>query len=160
MGAGRGDGGCLRERPRPGRGRPEGHRRHHLPGAGGAFYAFPRVAELGLPAAELADRLLADAGVALLPAPPSAPTARATCACRYATAAERLREGLDRIERVAAVLQAPAHSERVAGEATSAGWTQKVRMLVNSDADRGQLTAIAAAQIPPNGSRGSRRPRR
>ena len=32
----------------------------------GAFYAFPRVADLGLPAAELADRLLADAGVAAL----------------------------------------------------------------------------------------------
>ena len=57
----------------------------------GAFYAFPRVADLGLPAAELADRLLADAGVALLPAPPSAP-GEGYLRLSYATAAERLRE--------------------------------------------------------------------
>ena len=84
--------------PRPGRGRPERHRRHHLPGAGGAFYAFPRVADLGLPAAELADRLLADAGVALLPAPPSAP-GEGYLRLSYATAARRRGPGADRAGR-------------------------------------------------------------
>jgi aspartate/methionine/tyrosine aminotransferase len=71
----------------------------------GAFYAFPRVAELGLPAAELADRLLEDAGVALLPGTAFGGHGEGYLRLSYATAAERLREGLDRIGWVAAGLR-------------------------------------------------------
>ena len=68
----------------------------------GAFYAFPRVADLGLPAAELADRLLADAGVALLPGTAFGAHGEGYLRLSYATAAGELRRGLDRIGRTAA----------------------------------------------------------
>jgi aspartate aminotransferase len=70
----------------------------------GAFYAFPRVADLGLPAAGLADRLLADAGVALLPGTAFGGHGEGYLRLSYATAAERLREGLERIGRVVATV--------------------------------------------------------
>ncbi|HEV2825366.1 MAG TPA: aminotransferase class I/II-fold pyridoxal phosphate-dependent enzyme, partial [Actinomycetota bacterium] len=70
----------------------------------GAFYAFPRVADLGLPAADLADRLLADAGVSLLPGTAFGGHGEGYLRLSYATAAERLREGLERIGRVLATV--------------------------------------------------------
>jgi aspartate/methionine/tyrosine aminotransferase len=68
----------------------------------GAFYAFPRVADLGLPAADLADRLLADAGVACLPGTAFGAHGEGYLRLSYATAAEDLRRGLERVERVVA----------------------------------------------------------
>jgi aspartate aminotransferase len=70
----------------------------------GAFYTFPRVAGLGLPAAALADRLLAEAGVACLPGTAFGAHGEGYLRLSYATAAERLREGLERIGRVVAAL--------------------------------------------------------
>jgi aspartate aminotransferase len=70
----------------------------------GAFYAFPRVADLGLSAAGLADLLLADAGVALLPGTAFGGHGEGYLRLSYATAAERLREGLERIGRVVATV--------------------------------------------------------
>jgi aspartate/methionine/tyrosine aminotransferase len=70
----------------------------------GAFYAFPRVADLGLSAADLADLLLADAGVALLPGTAFGAHGEGFLRLSYATAAERLREGLERIGRVVATV--------------------------------------------------------
>jgi aspartate aminotransferase len=68
----------------------------------GAFYAFPRVADLGLPAGRLADQLLDDAGVACLPGTAFGAYGEGHLRLSYATAAERLREGLERIGRVVA----------------------------------------------------------
>ena len=70
----------------------------------GAFYAFPRVAALGLPAGVLADRLLADAGVACLPGTAFGSNGEGFLRLSYATASDRLREGLERIGRLAAAL--------------------------------------------------------
>jgi aspartate/methionine/tyrosine aminotransferase len=66
----------------------------------GAFYAFPRVADLGLPAAELADRLLADAGVALLPGTAFGAHGEGYLRLSYANSVDNLRRALTRIERV------------------------------------------------------------
>jgi aspartate/methionine/tyrosine aminotransferase len=71
----------------------------------GAFYAFPRVADLGLPAAELADRLLADAGLACLPGTAFGTNGEGYLRLSYATAAGELRRGLERIEGVVAGLR-------------------------------------------------------
>jgi aspartate aminotransferase len=71
----------------------------------GAFYAFPRVADLGLPAAALADRLLADAGVALLPGTAFGAHGEDYLRLSYATSTGELRRGLERIGRVAAELR-------------------------------------------------------
>jgi aspartate aminotransferase len=71
----------------------------------GAFYAFPRVADLGLPAAALADRLLADAGVALLPGTAFGAHGEDYLRLSYATSTGVLRRGLERIGRLAAELR-------------------------------------------------------
>jgi aspartate/methionine/tyrosine aminotransferase len=63
----------------------------------GAFYAFPRVAGLGLPAATLADRLLAEAGVACLPGTAFGPAGEGYLRLSYATAADTLERALERI---------------------------------------------------------------
>jgi aspartate/methionine/tyrosine aminotransferase len=63
----------------------------------GAFYAFPRVAGLGLPAAGLAERLLAEAGVACLPGTAFGAHGEGYLRLSYATPAEHLRRALDRI---------------------------------------------------------------
>jgi aspartate aminotransferase len=69
----------------------------------GAFYAFPRVADLGLPAARLADLLLAEGGVACLPGTAfGAAGGEGYLRLSYATAAEDLHRGLERIGRVVA----------------------------------------------------------
>jgi aspartate aminotransferase len=67
----------------------------------GAFYAFPRVADLGRPAAELADRLLVEAGVACLPGTAFGAHGEGYLRCSYANSPANLREALARIERVA-----------------------------------------------------------
>jgi len=68
----------------------------------GAFYAFPRVADLGLPAATLADRLLASGGVALLPGTAFGGHGEGYLRLSYANSVENLRRALARIEGVAA----------------------------------------------------------
>jgi aspartate aminotransferase len=68
----------------------------------GAFYAFPRVADLGLPAAALADRLLATGGVALLPGTAFGAHGEGYLRLSYANSVDNLRRALARIERVAA----------------------------------------------------------
>jgi len=65
----------------------------------GAFYAFPRVAGLGLPAATLADRLLAEAGVACLPGTAFGGYGEGYLRLSYATSAGTLRRALERIAR-------------------------------------------------------------
>jgi aspartate aminotransferase len=67
----------------------------------GAFYAFPRVADLGLPAATLADRLLAEGGVACLPGTAFGGHGEGYLRLSYANTAANLRQALARIERVA-----------------------------------------------------------
>ena len=67
----------------------------------GAFYAFPRVRELGLPAADLAERLLQDAGVACLPGTAFGGHGEGYLRFSYANSVENLREALAGIERVA-----------------------------------------------------------
>jgi aspartate aminotransferase len=68
----------------------------------GAFYAFPRVADLGRPAAELADRLLASGGVALLPGTAFGAHGEGYLRLSYANSVDNLRRALTRIERVTA----------------------------------------------------------
>jgi aspartate/methionine/tyrosine aminotransferase len=68
----------------------------------GAFYAFPRVAGLGLPAARLADLLLADAGVACLPGTAFGGHGEGYLRLSYANTVDNLRRALARIERIVA----------------------------------------------------------
>jgi aspartate aminotransferase len=70
----------------------------------GAFYAFPRVAGLGRPAAELADRLLLEAGVACLPGTAFGGHGEGFLRLSYASSPDRLREALARIGRLAGQL--------------------------------------------------------
>ena len=63
----------------------------------GAFYAFPDVASYGLSDDELADRLLAEAGVAVVPGSAFGPGGAGHVRISYATDYERLAEGLDRL---------------------------------------------------------------
>jgi aspartate aminotransferase len=75
----------------------------------GAFYVFPRVADLGLPAADLADRLLADAGVACLPGTAFGTNGEGYLRLSYANTTDNLRRALARIERIVATV--PGRSE-------------------------------------------------
>jgi aspartate aminotransferase len=63
----------------------------------GAFYAFPNVAALPLPADVLAERLLDEAGVALLSGTGFGAAGAGHLRISYATSRDRLREGLERI---------------------------------------------------------------
>lgn len=63
----------------------------------GAFYAFPNVQETGQSSAELADRLLDEAGVALLPGSAFGAYGGGYLRLSYATGVEAIREGLARI---------------------------------------------------------------
>lgn len=63
----------------------------------GAFYAFPDVSELGLSAAELADRLLEEASVAVVPGSVFGPGGEGHLRISYATDYRRLEEGLGRL---------------------------------------------------------------
>ncbi|MGI8714723.1 MAG: pyridoxal phosphate-dependent aminotransferase [Solirubrobacteraceae bacterium] len=64
----------------------------------GAFYAFPDVSGTGLSGAELAERLLTEAGVAVLAGSAFGDHGRAHLRISYATALPRLQEGLARTE--------------------------------------------------------------
>ncbi len=65
----------------------------------GAFYVFPNVTRLGLPVDELADRILRQAGVALLPGTAFGENGEGYLRLSYATSMENLEQGLERIER-------------------------------------------------------------
>jgi len=56
----------------------------------GAFYVFPNISKLGLPAKQLELKLLDDMGIATIAAPASDPTARAICASPTQTASRTL----------------------------------------------------------------------
>ena len=66
----------------------------------GAFYAFPRVEGTGLASAELADRLLDEAGVVTLPGTGFGPEGEGYLRLSYANSPENLREGLSRMHRL------------------------------------------------------------
>lgn len=73
-----------------------------IPGVGvarlqGAFYAFPDVGSFGLDDEALADRLLAEAAVALVPGSAFGPGGEGHLRLSYATDYGRLSEGLDRL---------------------------------------------------------------
>lgn len=65
----------------------------------GAFYAFPNVADVPLSADALADRLLDEAGVALLAGTAFGAAGENHLRLSYATSRQRLAEGLDRMRR-------------------------------------------------------------
>jgi len=62
---------------------------------GGAFYAFPNISELGLPAATLADRLLDEAGVACLPGTSFGAYGEGHLRFSYANSVDNIRRALD-----------------------------------------------------------------
>jgi len=65
----------------------------------GAFYVFPNVSELGLPVDELAERILREAGVALLPGTAFGENGEGYLRLSYATSMENLEEALERLGR-------------------------------------------------------------
>ena len=62
---------------------------------GGAFYAFPNITELGVPAATLSDRLLDEAGVACLPGTSFGEYGEGHLRFSYANSIENIRRALD-----------------------------------------------------------------
>jgi aspartate/methionine/tyrosine aminotransferase len=64
----------------------------------GAFYAFPNVRNLGLSSDELADRLLQEAGVALLPGTAFGENGDGYLRLSYANSMENIEQALGRIE--------------------------------------------------------------
>jgi aspartate/methionine/tyrosine aminotransferase len=62
---------------------------------GGAFYAFPNITDLGVPAATLSDRLLAEAGVACLPGTSFGEYGEGHLRFSYANSIENIRRALD-----------------------------------------------------------------
>jgi aspartate aminotransferase len=64
----------------------------------GAFYVFPRVRDLGIPAAEVAELLLARGGVACLPGTAFGVHGEGYLRFSYANSVERIREALAAIE--------------------------------------------------------------
>jgi aspartate/methionine/tyrosine aminotransferase len=65
----------------------------------GAFYVFPNVTQLGLPVDELAERILRQAGVALLPGTAFGENGEGYLRLSYATSMENLELALERIDR-------------------------------------------------------------
>jgi aspartate aminotransferase len=74
----------------------------------GAFYVFPRVRDLGLPAAEVAERLLVRGGVACLPGTAFGVHGEGYLRFSYANSVERIREALAAVELVAGEVAAHA----------------------------------------------------
>jgi aspartate/methionine/tyrosine aminotransferase len=74
---------------------------------GGAFYVFPRVREVGLPAEELAERLLVRGGVACLPGTAFGAHGEGYLRFSYANSVEHIREAL---AAVAAVVRDEVHA--------------------------------------------------
>jgi aminotransferase len=68
----------------------------HLPN--GAFYAFPSIAATGLTSQEFAERLLAEARVAVVPGDAFGPAGEGHIRCAYATSLPRIEEALVRME--------------------------------------------------------------
>ena len=64
----------------------------------GAFYAFPNIEATGVPAHELASRLMTEAGVALLPGTAFGPGGAGHIRVAYTNSEERLAEAMDRIQ--------------------------------------------------------------
>ncbi|WP_350275397.1 pyridoxal phosphate-dependent aminotransferase [Kribbella sp. HUAS MG21] len=62
---------------------------------GGAFYAFPNITELGVPAATLSDRLLDEAGVACLPGTAFGAYGEGHLRFSYANSIDNIRHALD-----------------------------------------------------------------
>ena len=67
------------------------------PVPGGAFYAFPNVSEYGIPSAELANRILDEVGVALLPGTAFGAQGEGFLRLSYASSMELLERGLSRL---------------------------------------------------------------
>ena len=64
---------------------------------GGAFYAFANITQTGISSAELASRLLAEAGVAVLSGASFGPCGEGYIRLSYATSMEKLRSGIERM---------------------------------------------------------------
>lgn len=70
----------------------------------GAFYAFPRVDQLGISSAEFAERLLMEQHVAVVPGEAFGPSGEGFVRACYATSMDQIEAALDRIERMVSVL--------------------------------------------------------
>jgi len=71
----------------------------------GAFYAFPNVQAFGRPVAELADYLLAEAGVAVLPGTAFGHNGEGYLRLSYANSMENIQEALERMARALTMLR-------------------------------------------------------
>jgi len=71
----------------------------------GAFYAFPNVQAFGRPVAELADYLLAEAGVAVLPGTAFGHNGESYLRLSYANSMENIQEALERMARALTMLR-------------------------------------------------------
>jgi aminotransferase len=69
------------------------------PEPGGAFYAFPSIANTGLGSQEFAEQLLQSERVAVVPGDVFGPSGEGYIRCCYATALPLLEEALERMER-------------------------------------------------------------
>jgi len=77
----------------------------HCPVPRGAFYAFPNVSSFGLPSAELAEFLLAEAGVALLPGTAFGRNGEGYLRLAYANSVENIQQALERMAAALAALR-------------------------------------------------------
>eukprot|EP00755_Sulcionema_specki_P009305 Sspe_Gene.43339::Locus_21113_Transcript_2_2_Confidence_0.800_Length_1331::g.43339::m.43339 len=82
------------------------------PSPAGAFYVFPDVRAFGLPAADLADRLLHEGGVATLPGTDFGRRGEGHIRLSYVVGIDTLREGISRMRRVLTNLQADGSSKQ------------------------------------------------
>jgi aspartate aminotransferase len=71
----------------------------------GAFYAFPNVEAYGRPVEELANYLLEEAGIALLPGTSFGENGKGHLRLSYANSIENLDKALDRMEQALSKLQ-------------------------------------------------------
>jgi aminotransferase len=70
----------------------------------GAFYAFPRVDQLGISSAEFAERLLTEQHVAVIPGEAFGPSGKGFVRACYATSMDNIEIALDKIEKFVSVL--------------------------------------------------------
>lgn len=77
----------------------------HCPVPRGAFYAFPNVSSFGRPSAELAEYLLAEAGVALLPGTAFGRNGEGYIRLSYANSVENIQRALERMAAALAALR-------------------------------------------------------
>ena len=77
----------------------------HCPVPRGAFYAFPNVSSFGRPSAELAEFLLAEAGVALLPGTAFGCNGEGYLRLAYANSVENIQQALERLAAALAPLR-------------------------------------------------------